>query len=147
MDPASLVIGIASLSGQLKKMITTINELVAAYRSAAKELDDLCLKLDDIETICESLGMALSQAGSSTQIPGQSRLLNKLHRSIKDCYDKVSIVHQVIQRISAKIEKGHNPLKSMGFLFLQHRRQLASCVDGLDKSCSSLQFILASASL
>ncbi|KAF5549335.1 hypothetical protein FMEXI_4322 [Fusarium mexicanum] len=138
MEPISLAFEITSLSMQLVAMVKTIKGLVTAYKSAAQELEELCVKLDDIETICDCLGAALSHASSSTPIPGLSPLLSKLRRSIQDCYDKVSTVNQVIEEISAKLEPSRNPFKSIGGLFLRYRPQLATYVGSLERSHSSL---------
>ncbi|KAF4500434.1 hypothetical protein FAGAP_3360 [Fusarium agapanthi] len=138
MEPISLAFEITSQSMQLVAMVKTIKGLVTAYKSAAQELEEQCVKLDDIETICDCLGAALSHASSSTFIPGLSPLLSNLKRSIQDCYDKVSIVNQVIEEISAKLEPSRNPFRNIGGLFLRYRPQLATYVGGLKRSHSSL---------
>ncbi|KAF5612274.1 uncharacterized protein FSUBG_1593 [Fusarium subglutinans] len=138
MEPISLAFEITSLSMQLVAMVKTIKGLVTAYKSAAQELEELCVKLDDIETICDCLGAALSHASSSTTIPGLTSLLSKLRRSIQDCYDKVSTVNQIIAEISAKLEPSRNPFRSIGGLFLRYRPQLATYVGSLERSHSSL---------
>lgn len=90
MEPISLAFEITSLSMQLVAMVKTIKGLVTAYKSAAQELEKLCVELDDIETTCDCLGAALSQANSSTPAPELLPLLSRLKGCIQDCYDKVS---------------------------------------------------------
>ncbi|KAG5793064.1 hypothetical protein H9Q69_007873 [Fusarium xylarioides] len=139
MEPISLAFEITFLSMQLVAMVNTIKGLVTAYKSAALELEELCVKLDNIETICDCLGAALSEASSSNPTPKLSPLLSRLKRSIQDCYDKVSTVNQVIEEISAKLEPSRNPFKNIGGLFLRYRPQIATYVGSLERSHSSLR--------
>ncbi|KAF5717959.1 hypothetical protein FMUND_5503 [Fusarium mundagurra] len=139
MEPISLAFEITSLSMQLVAMVKTIKGLVTAYKSAAQELEELCIKLDGIETICDCLGATLSHASCSTPIPELSPLLSRLKRSIQDCYGKVSTVNQVIEEISANLEPSRNPFKNIGGLFLRYRPQLATYVGSLERSHSTLR--------
>ncbi|KAF5644416.1 hypothetical protein F25303_6014 [Fusarium sp. NRRL 25303] len=138
MEPISLAFEITALSMQLVGMVKTIKGLVTAYSSAAQELEQLCLKLDDIETTCNCLGAALSQANGLTRIPELLPVLNKLKGSIQDCYDKVSMVNRIIAKVYAKAESNRNPLRTMGSSFLRYRSQLATCIGNLDDSRSTL---------
>ncbi|KAG5804327.1 hypothetical protein H9Q74_012244 [Fusarium xylarioides] len=147
MEPIPLAFEITSLSMQLVAMVNTIKGLVAAYKSAALELEELCVKLDNIETICDCLGAVLSEASSSNPTPQLSPLLNRLKRSIQDCYDKVSTVNQVIEEISAKLEPSRNPFKNIGGLFLRYRPQIATYVGSLERSHSSLRDIITAMTL
>ncbi|KAF4454388.1 hypothetical protein F53441_3105 [Fusarium austroafricanum] len=142
MDPASLAFGVVSLSMQLVQTASAIKDLISTYKSAAKELDSLYDRLDDIETICQSLELVLSDIDNPNRKPWETALLKKLHRIIQECCDKVSNVYSVFNNISSKHKKGRNPLKSAGFLFLQHRDQIVVCTNGLDKSLSSLQLYM-----
>ncbi|CZR45386.1 uncharacterized protein FPRO_15439 [Fusarium proliferatum ET1] len=132
MEPISLVFEITSLSMQLVAMVKTIKGLVTAYKSAAQELEELCVELDDIETTCDCLGAALSQANKL-----YSRLLRQ---SI------VSKVNQVIEKISAKLDSNRNPFKTIGGLFLLYRPQHATYVGSLERSRSSLDGIITTIS-
>lgn len=147
MEPISLAFEITSLSMQLVAMVKTIKGLVTAYKSAAQELEELCVELDDIETTCDCLGAALSQANSSTPAPELLPLLSRLKGCIQDCYDKVSKVNQVIEKISAKLESNRNPFKTIGGLFLLYRPQIATYVGSLERSRSSLHGIITTISL
>ncbi|SCN64736.1 uncharacterized protein FFB20_00953 [Fusarium fujikuroi] len=140
MEPISLAFEITSLSMQLVGMVKTIKGLVTAYNSAAQELEELCLKLEDIEITCNCLGAALSQANGLTRIPELPPLLKRVKGSIQDCYDKVSKVNQVIAKVYAKVESNLNPLRTMGSSFLRYRSQLATCVGSLDDSRSTLNY-------
>ncbi|VTT80086.1 unnamed protein product [Fusarium fujikuroi] len=140
MEPISLAFEITSLSMQLVGMVKTIKGLVTAYNSAAQELEELCLKLEDIEITCNCLGAALSQANGLTRIPELPPLLKRVKGSIQDCYDKVSKVNQVIAKVYAKVESNRNPLRTMGSSFLRYRSQLATCVGSLDDSRSTLNY-------
>ncbi|KAF5564242.1 hypothetical protein FNAPI_2235 [Fusarium napiforme] len=147
MELISLTFEITSLSMQLVAMVKAIKGLVTAYKSAAQELEELCVKLDNIETICDSLGAALSHVSSSTPIPGLSSLLSKLNLSIHDCYDKVSTVNKVIEEISANLEPSRNPFKNIGGLFLRYRPQLATYIGSLERSHSTLRDMIAAMTL
>ncbi|KAF5591426.1 hypothetical protein FPCIR_6069 [Fusarium pseudocircinatum] len=146
MEPISLAFEITSLSMQLVGMVKTIKELVTSYRSAAQVLEELCLRLDTIETICDCLGASLSQASSSTQKPELLPLLNSLKRSVQECYGKVSNVSQVIAKVNAKLESTCNPFMSLGVSFLRYRPELTTYVDSLDSSLSLLHGIMAAIS-
>ncbi|KAL5592293.1 hypothetical protein FOBRF1_013319 [Fusarium oxysporum] len=139
MDPASFAFGVVSLAMQLVQTTRAIKDLISAYKSAAKELENLSNKLDDIETVCYSLEAVLSDVDNPAQKPWETTLLNKLHRIIRECYDKVMEIHTLINKISSRQQKGRNPLRTTGLLFLQYRDDIRVCTDGLDRSLSSLQ--------
>ncbi|KAI7767332.1 hypothetical protein LZL87_013081 [Fusarium oxysporum] len=143
MEPLSLALGIIPLSIQLVNTITTIKNLVNAYRSAAKELDDLCHKLDKLEAVCKPLCIVLSETSGSSFTSGQSLLFNNHRCTVKEGYIEVFDVYQAIRKISTKLNKSRNPLISTGFLLLNQRRQLASCVDSLDGSLDFLDLSLS----
>ncbi|KAF5635975.1 hypothetical protein F52700_5289 [Fusarium sp. NRRL 52700] len=147
MEPISLAFEITSLSMQLVGMVKTIKGLVTAYKSAAQELEELCVKLDNIETTCDCLGAALSQAANSTPALELSPLLNRMKRCIRDCYDKVSDINRVIAKIYARLQSKRNLVKTMGGSFLRYRSQLATCVDSLERSRLELHCTITSASL
>ncbi|KAF4973089.1 hypothetical protein FSARC_520 [Fusarium sarcochroum] len=139
MDPASLALGVVSLAMQLVQTTEAIKNLISAYKSAAKELETLSNKLDDVETICYSLEVVLANVESPTHKPWEVNLLKRLHRIILECYEKTSEIHNVISKISSKHKKGRNPLRTMGSLFLHYRNDIRICTEGLDRSLSSLQ--------
>ncbi|KAF5251164.1 hypothetical protein FANTH_3708 [Fusarium anthophilum] len=138
MDPASLSFGIVSLAMQLVQTAKAVNEFIAHYKSAAKELESLADKLDDIETICCSLEIILSdriQRFTTLEV----NLLKKLSRIIQQCLSKVSDIHSILDTISRMQKNTRNPLKTVGVLFLRHKDQIRLATIGLDRCLSSLQ--------
>ncbi|KAJ3543941.1 hypothetical protein NM208_g3311 [Fusarium decemcellulare] len=136
MDPASLTFGVVSLAMQLMQTTAAIKKLIAAYKSAAKELSALSDKLDDVEIVCSSLEMVLDNfdgAKNSFEIA----LLNKLHKVISDCHTKVSKIYELLSKIMHSQKQ--SPLRTIGALFLKYREQINRCIDDLDRSLSSLQ--------
>ncbi|KLO97222.1 uncharacterized protein LW93_3195 [Fusarium fujikuroi] len=138
MDPASLSFGIVSLAMQLVQTAKAVKEHIAAYKSAAKELESLADKLDDIETICCSLEIILSD-GTQNSSSLEVNLLNKLSRIIQQCLSQVSDIHSILDTISRMQKNTRNPLKTIGALFLRHRDQIRFATNGLDRCLSSLQ--------
>ncbi|KAF5549334.1 hypothetical protein FMEXI_4321 [Fusarium mexicanum] len=138
MDPASLSFGIVSLAMQLVQTAKAVKEFIATYKSAAKELESLADKLDDIETICYSLEIILSdriQRFTTLEV----KLLKKLSRIIQQCLSKVSDIHSILDTISRMQKNTRNPLKTVGALFLRHKDQIRLATIGLDRCLSSLQ--------
>ncbi|SCV49314.1 uncharacterized protein FFB14_10825 [Fusarium fujikuroi] len=138
MDPASLSFGIVSLAMQLVQTAKAVKEHIAAYKSAAKELESLADKLDDIETICCSLEIILSD-GTQNSSSLEVNLLKKLSRIIQQCLSQVSDIHSILDTISRMQKNTRNPLKTIGPLFLRHRDQIRFATNGLDRCLSSLQ--------
>ncbi|KAM0470671.1 hypothetical protein ACHAP7_009469 [Fusarium lateritium] len=139
MDPASLAFGIVSLAMQLVQTTGAIKSLISAHKSAAKELKTLADKLGDVEVICHSLEDVLSKEDDPDPSPWETSLLKRLHRTIHECYEKVSTVYNIIRKIEARTTTGHNPFRHTGFLFLQHRDEIVACANSLDATLSSLQ--------
>ncbi|KAF4500435.1 hypothetical protein FAGAP_3361 [Fusarium agapanthi] len=138
MDPASLSFGIVSLAMQLVQTAKAVKEFIADYKSAAKELESLADKLDDIETICCSLEIILSdrmQRFTTLEV----NLLKKLSRIIQQCLSKVSDIHSILDTISRMQKNTRNPLKTVGALFLRHKDQIRLVTNGLGRCLSSLQ--------
>ncbi|SCO76362.1 uncharacterized protein FRV6_00574 [Fusarium oxysporum] len=138
MDPASLSFGILSLAMQLVQTAKAVKEYIAAYKSAAKELESLADKLDDIETICCSLEVILSD-GTRRFNTLEVNLLQKLRRIIQQCLSKVSDIHKILNSISRMQKNTRNPLKTVGALFLRYKDQIRLATNGLDRCLSSLQ--------
>ncbi|EWZ83405.1 hypothetical protein BFJ70_g5932 [Fusarium oxysporum] len=138
MDPASLSFGILSLAMQLVQTVKAVKEYIAAYKSAAKELESLADKLDDIETICCSLEVILSD-GTRRFNTLEVNLLQKLRRIIQQCLSKVSDIHKILNSISRMQKNTRNPLKTVGALFLRYKDQIRLATNGLDRCLSSLQ--------
>ncbi|KAJ3546671.1 hypothetical protein NM208_g1779 [Fusarium decemcellulare] len=138
MDPASLAFGVVSVAIQLMETTAAVKKLIAAYKSAATELEALSCKLDDIETVCHSLQMVLDDF-DDTKKPSEIALLKKLHKAIGDCYDKVSGVHDAISMIMSSYNQKTTPFRTLGARFLRHREQIRLCSADLDRSLSSLQ--------
>jgi uncharacterized protein YukE len=142
MDPASLAFGIVSLAMQLVQTTGAIKNLISSYKSATKELESLVDKLGDVEVICHSLEVVLSKDTDPGPMPWETSLLKRLHRTVRECYKKVTTVYNVIRKIDARTEKGRNPFRHTGFLFLQHRDEIVTCTNGLDAILSSLQICM-----
>ncbi|KAF5636718.1 uncharacterized protein FTJAE_5914 [Fusarium tjaetaba] len=121
MEPISMAIGIVPLSMQLVKTIITIKELVNDHRSAAKELDHICRKLDKLEDVCKLLNIALSEASGSSFTIGQSVMFDNLQCTIKECCVEVSHVYQEITKISRNLSKTRSPFRSTGYILLNYR--------------------------
>ncbi|RTE84346.1 hypothetical protein BHE90_001111 [Fusarium euwallaceae] len=138
MDPASLAFGVVSLAMQLTQTTTAIKKLIADYKSAAKDLVALSDRLDDIEAVCHSLEVVLANF-DEIRNPQEATLLNKLHKTISDCRDKVSLTYDAVHKVTARHRNGRPSLATVGSLFLQHRTQIRQCNDDLDRSLSSLQ--------
>ncbi|KAF5636717.1 uncharacterized protein FTJAE_5913 [Fusarium tjaetaba] len=138
MDPASLSFGIVSLVMQLVQTAKAVKEYIAAYKSAAEELVSLADKLDDIETICCSLEIILSN-GTQRFTTLEVNLLKKLSRIIQQCLSKVSDIHSILDTISRTQKNSRNPLKTVGALFLRYRDKIRLATNGLDRCLSSLQ--------
>ncbi|RSM15846.1 hypothetical protein CDV31_004788 [Fusarium ambrosium] len=138
MDPASLAFGVVSLVMQLMQTTTAIKNLIADYKSAARDLAVLSDKLDDIEAVCQSLEVVLSNF-DEIRNPSEATLLNKLYKTIGDCRDKVSLTYDAVHKVTARRKNGRPSLATVGSLFLQHRTQIRQCNDDLDRSLSSLQ--------
>ncbi|RKK73321.1 hypothetical protein BFJ69_g9325 [Fusarium oxysporum] len=138
MDPASLGFGILSLAMQLVQTAKAVKEYIAAYKPAAKELESLADKLDDIETICCSLEVILSD-GTRRFNTLEVNLLQKLRRIIQQCLSKVSDIHKILNSISRMQKNTRNPLKTVGALFLRYKDQIRLATNGLDRCLSSLQ--------
>ncbi|KAF5591427.1 hypothetical protein FPCIR_6070 [Fusarium pseudocircinatum] len=138
MDPASLSFGIVSLAMQLVQTAKAVKEYIAAYKSAAKELESLADKLDDIETICCSLEIIFCD-GIQRFTALEVNLLNKLSRIIQQCLSKVSDIHSILDAISKMQKNTRNPLKTVGALFLRYKDQIRFATNGLDRCLSSLQ--------
>ncbi|KPM42456.1 hypothetical protein AK830_g4084 [Neonectria ditissima] len=138
MDPASLTFGVVSLAMQLMQTTAAIQELIATYKSAAKEISSLSDKLDDIEAICRSLEAALN-CYEQTPKPWDAILLKKLHKIMTDCRDKVSRFHSIISSITPGLSRKRRPFNTMGILFLQYRGTIRQCNEDLDQSLRSLQ--------
>ncbi|EMT68977.1 hypothetical protein FOC4_g10005074 [Fusarium odoratissimum] len=138
MDPASLSFGIVSLAMQLVQTAKAVKEYIAAYKSAAKELESLADKLEDIETICCSLEIILSD-GTQRLSTLEVNLLKKLSRIIRQCLSQVSDIHSILDTISRIQKNTRNPLKTVGALFLRYKDQIRLATNGLDRCLSSLQ--------
>ncbi|CVL03954.1 uncharacterized protein FMAN_14911 [Fusarium mangiferae] len=138
MDPASLSFGIVSLAMQLVQTAKAVKEYIATYKSASQELESLADKLDDIETICCSLEIVLSD-GTQSFSTLEVNLLKKLSRIIQQCLSKVSDIHSILDTISRMQKNTRNPLKTVGALFLRHKDQIRHATNGLDRCLSSLQ--------
>ncbi|KAF5670247.1 hypothetical protein FCIRC_8985 [Fusarium circinatum] len=138
MDPASLSFGVISLALQLVQTAKAVKEYLAAYKSAAKELESLADKLDDIETICCSLEIILSD-GTKRFTTLEVNLLKKLSCIIQQCLSKVSDIHGLLAIISRTQKNTRNPLKTVGALFLRYKDQIRLATYGLDRCLSSLQ--------
>ncbi|KAF4344243.1 hypothetical protein FBEOM_1837 [Fusarium beomiforme] len=104
MEPASLSFGIVSLAMQLVQTAKAVKEYISAYKSASKELQSLVDKLDDIEAICCSLEIVLTDVETPTLKPTEVTLLKKLRRIIQQCLFKVSDIHNILDAIS---KRGH----------------------------------------
>ncbi|KAL7756631.1 hypothetical protein ACKLNR_013624 [Fusarium oxysporum f. sp. zingiberi] len=123
---------------QLVQTARAVKEYIAAYKSAAKELESLADKLDDIETICCSLEVILSD-GTRSFNTLEVNLLQKLRRIIQQCLSKVSDIHKILNSISRMQKNTRNPLKTVGALFLRYKDQIRLATNGLDRCLSSLQ--------
>lgn len=144
MEPVSLIVGIVPLCAQLVKTTTTINNLIATYKSAAQELKALSTTLADVGNFCESLGAILSTTDTSDYHPSEARLFAALHRTIQECYNRLTDIHSIIQIANGK-QRGL--FRNEGILFLQYKDKISSCTKSLDKSLSRLQFFLAASNL
>ncbi|KAF4428813.1 hypothetical protein FACUT_9270 [Fusarium acutatum] len=130
MDPASLSFGIVSLAMQLVQTAKAVKEYIAAYKSAAKELESLADKLDDIETICCALEIILSD-GIQRFTTLEVNLLQKLSRIIEQCLSKVSEIHGILDTISRMQKNTRNPLKTTPrvIYLLEGQRQIGEKVE------------------
>lgn len=137
MDSASLAFGVVSLAMQLVQTATAIQKLIASYKSAATELASLSNKLEDIETICHSLEVALTCCDQAPK-PWDAILLKKLHKTMTQCRDKVFQLHDLVSKITSSPTRKHNPLRTMGALFLQHRGKIRQYDSDLEDSLKSL---------
>ncbi|KAF5716892.1 hypothetical protein FGLOB1_2383 [Fusarium globosum] len=123
---------------QLVQTAKAVKEHIAAYKSAAKELESLADKLDDIEIICCSLEIVLSD-GTQSFSTLEVNLLKKLSGIIQQCLSKVSDIHSILDTISRMQKNTRNPLKTAGALFLRYKDQIRLATNGLDRCLSSLQ--------
>ncbi|KAL6412618.1 hypothetical protein AUP68_03822 [Ilyonectria robusta] len=137
MDSTSLAFGVVSLAMQLVQTATAIQQLIASYKSAATELASLSNKLEDIEAICHSLGVALTCCDQAPK-PWDAILLKKLHKTMTHCRDKVFQLHDLVSKITSGSTRNHNPLRTMGALFLQHRGKIRQYDSDLEDSLKSL---------
>ncbi|KAH7134631.1 hypothetical protein B0J13DRAFT_641217 [Dactylonectria estremocensis] len=137
MDPKSLAFGVVSLAMQLVQTATTIQKLIAIYKSAAKELASLSEKLEDIEVICHSLEVALT-ASEQAPKPWDAILLKKLHKTMADCRDNIVLLHELISKITSGPARKRNPISTMGAMFLQYRGKIRQYNEDLDSSLQSL---------
>ncbi|CEI61404.1 unnamed protein product [Fusarium venenatum] len=125
MDPLSLAVNIVPLSEQLIKTIKTIKKLIATYKSAAN-------KLSHVKVVCESIGAVLSTACLSDSHFSSSRLPSSLYEMIHDCYEKVTDIHNIIQSVTEKRDKGGGLFSNEGLLFLQNKEKIMAGVKNLD---------------
>ncbi|KAH6971599.1 hypothetical protein BKA56DRAFT_594609 [Ilyonectria sp. MPI-CAGE-AT-0026] len=137
MDSTSLAFGVVSLAMQLVQTATAIQQLIASYKSAATELASLSNRLEDIETICHSLEVALACCEQAPK-PWDAILLKKLHKTMTHCRDKVFQLHDLVSKITSSPTRNHNPLRTMGALFLQHRGKIRQYDSDLEGSLKSL---------
>ncbi|KAF4462359.1 hypothetical protein FALBO_10829 [Fusarium albosuccineum] len=137
MEPVSLAFTVVSLGMQLVQTAAAIRTQIEAYKSAAKELSALSDKLDNIEAICYSLEAAFSCCEQAPK-PWDVVLLQKLHKIMCDCRDKVTRLHQVVAKITSSQSARRTPLNTMGTRFLQNRGALRKCNEDLDQSLTSL---------
>lgn len=137
MDPTSLAFGVVSLAMQLVQTATTIQKLIATYKSAARELASLSDKLEDIEVICHSVEVVLT-ASEQAPKPWDAILLKKLHKTMADCRDKILQLHELIRKITSGPTKKRSPFSTMGALFLQHKGKIRQYNEDLDYSLQSL---------
>ncbi|KAF5013369.1 hypothetical protein FDECE_616 [Fusarium decemcellulare] len=138
MDPVSLTLGVVSLAMQLMQTAAAIKRLIAAYKSATRELMLLSDKLDDIEAVCNSLGTVLDNFDHANE-PLNTTLIQKLHKVISECHDKVSSIYDIINKVISN--QKHKPIafRTIGARFLTYKDQIRQCTRDLDRSLSSLQ--------
>ncbi|QPC70400.1 hypothetical protein HYE68_001152 [Fusarium pseudograminearum] len=141
MDPLSLAVSVVPVAEQLVKTIKTIKKLISTYKSAAKELETLTSRLGHVEVICESIGTVLETACLSKNL-SEARLPTSLYQMIHECYGKVTVIHDVIQNVTEKRDRGCRRFSNEGLLFLQHKDKIIASTKGLDKSLEYLHLLL-----
>ncbi|PCD34487.1 hypothetical protein FGRA07_08805 [Fusarium graminearum] len=141
MDPLSLAVSVVPVAEQLVKTIKTIKKLISTYKSAAKELETLTSRLGHVEVICESIGTVLETACLSKNL-SEARLPTSLYQMIHECYEKVTVIHDVIQNVTEKRDGGCRRFSNEGLLFLQHKDRIIASTKGLDKSLEYLHLLL-----
>lgn len=146
MDPLSLAVSVVPVAEQLVKTIKTIKKLISTYKSAAKELETLTSRLGHVEVICESIGTVLETACLSKNL-SEARLPTSLYQMIHECYEKVTVIHDVIQNVTEKRDGGCRRFSNEGLLFLQHKDRIIASTKGLDKSLEYLHLLLTTSIL
>ncbi|QPC58995.1 hypothetical protein HYE67_001226 [Fusarium culmorum] len=141
MDPLSLAVSIVPVAEQLVKTIKTIKKLISTYKSAAKELETLTSRLGHVEVICESIGTVLETACLSKNL-SEARLPTSLYQMIHECYEKVTVIHDVIQNITESRDRGCRRFSNEGLLFMQHKDKIIAGTKSLDKSLEYLHLLL-----
>ncbi|WXC45823.1 hypothetical protein QX201_005520 [Fusarium graminearum] len=141
MDPLSLAVSVVPVAEQLVKTIKTIKKLISTYKSAAKELETLTSRLGHVEIICESIGTVLETACLSKNL-SEACLPTSLYQMIHECYEKVTVIHDVIQNVTEKRDRGCRRFSNEGLLFLQHKDRIIASTKGLDKSLEYLHLLL-----
>ncbi|CEF77645.1 hypothetical protein FGSG_02947 [Fusarium graminearum PH-1] len=141
MDPLSLAVSVVPVAEQLVKTIKTIKKLISTYKSAAKELETLTSRLGHVEVICESIGTVLETACLSKNL-SEACLPASLYQMIHECYEKVTVIHDVIQNVTEKRDRGCRRFRNEGLLFLQHKDRIIASTKGLDKSLEYLHLLL-----
>lgn len=146
MDPLSLAVSVVPVAEQLVKTIKTIKKLISTYKSAAKELETLTSRLGHVEVICESIGTVLETACLSKNL-SEACLPASLYQMIHECYEKVTVIHDVIQNVTEKRDRGCRRFRNEGLLFLQHKDRIIASTKGLDKSLEYLHLLLTTSIL
>ncbi|CAF3492008.1 unnamed protein product [Fusarium graminearum] len=141
MDPLSLAVSVVPVAEQLVKTIKTIKKLISTYKSAAKELETLTSRLGHVEVICESIGTVLETACLSKNL-SEACLPTSLYQMIHECYEKVTVIHDVIQNVTEKRDRGCRRFRNEGLVFLQHKDRIIASTKGLDKSLEYLHLLL-----
>ncbi|UZP38207.1 hypothetical protein NXS19_006023 [Fusarium pseudograminearum] len=141
MDPLSLAVSVVPVAEQLVKTIKTIKKLISTYKSAAKELETLTSRLGHVEVICESIGTVLETACLSKNL-SEARLPTSLYQMIHECYEKVTVIHDVILNVTEKRDRGCRRFSNEGLLFMQHKDKIIAGTKSLDKSLEYLHLLL-----